>query len=179
MTSFVRALKASEASSDESKKPRGLTVEKVIGNVFLINFAGHDTTANTLAFAIYLLASEPEVQQWLAEELDIVTYDDENRNYERLYPSLVRCRAVLVSQKPCAHQPHTHNRTALDRPLRTDFLTTSQYETLRMYPPALALPKHAFHAATTLSWRARDRHPGKCACPTKSLGTPHAPSVLG
>lgn len=142
MTSFVRALKASENSSDDLKKPQGLTVEEVIGNVFLINFAGHDTTANTLAFAMYLLASEPEAQQWLADELDALTNDNENWDYERLYPSLVRCRAVLVSQKPCAHQPHTHKRTALDQPLRTDFLTTSQYETLRMYPPALALPKH-------------------------------------
>jgi cytochrome P450 len=142
MTSFVRALNASETSSNDSKKPRGLTVEEVIGNVFLINFAGHDTTANTLAFAIYLLASEPGLQRWLAEELDAVTKENEDWDYERLYPSLVRCRAVLVSHKPCAHQPHTHNRTALDQPLRTDFLTSSQYETLRMYPPALALPKH-------------------------------------
>lgn len=142
MTSFVRALKASETSSDDSKRSRGLTVEEVIGNVFLINFAGHDTTANTLAFAIYLLASEPGVQDWLAEEIDAITRDNEDWEYERLYPSLVRCRAVLVSQVPCAHHPHTHNRTAPDQPLRTDSLTTSQLETLRMYPPALALPKH-------------------------------------
>jgi cytochrome P450 len=142
MTSFVRALKVSGSSSGGSMKSRGLTVEELIGNVFLVNFAGHDTTANTFAFAFYLLASEPKVQQWLAEELDTVTNDDKDWDYEHLYPSLVRCRAVLVSQKPCAHQPHTHNRTALDQPLRTDFLTTSQYETLRMYPPALALPKH-------------------------------------
>lgn len=40
-----------------------MTVEEVIGNVFLINFAGHDAMANTLAFAIYLLASELKVQE--------------------------------------------------------------------------------------------------------------------
>jgi cytochrome P450 len=142
MTSFVRALKANETSSDDSKRTRGLTVEEVIGNVFLINFAGHDTTANTLAFAIYLLASEPEVQLWLTEEVDAVTRHDDNWDYERLYPSLVRCRAVLVSQRPSAHRPHAHKRTVFDQPLRPFFLTTSQYETLRMYPPALALPKH-------------------------------------
>ena len=87
MTSFVRALKASETSSDDLKKPQGLTVEEVIGNVFLINFAGHDTTANALAFAIYLLASEPGMQTWLAEELDAVTSDKENWDYERFHPN--------------------------------------------------------------------------------------------
>ncbi|KAF1925641.1 cytochrome P450 [Didymella exigua CBS 183.55] len=111
MTSFVKALKAGEIAASDLQTSRGLSVDEVIGNVFIINFAGHDTTANTLAFALCLLASEPEIQRWLAEELDAVTKDDDSWDYERLYPSLMRCRAIL-------------------------------YETLRMYPPVMALPKH-------------------------------------
>lgn len=98
MTSFVKALKSDETVGNGSTMSQGMSVDEVIGNIFVINFAGHDTTANTLAFAVYLLSLQPEIQRWLAEEIETVMDDNENWNYERLHPGLVRCRAVLVSQ---------------------------------------------------------------------------------
>lgn len=41
----------------------------IYGNMFIFNFASHDTTAQTLKFTIHLLAAHPEVQDWMREEL--------------------------------------------------------------------------------------------------------------
>ncbi|KAB8230943.1 uncharacterized protein BDW43DRAFT_313513 [Aspergillus alliaceus] len=40
---------------------KGLSEEEIIGNIWTINFAGHDTTANTLAFVLLLLATYQDV----------------------------------------------------------------------------------------------------------------------
>ncbi|KAJ3579647.1 hypothetical protein NPX13_g908 [Xylaria arbuscula] len=94
----------------------GLSVEEIFGNLFVINLAGHDTTANTLAFGMLLLAAHPKVQAWLAEEVAIVTSDDavDAWDYKKLFPHLKRYGAVL-------------------------------YETLRLYPPVPAMPSIASH----------------------------------
>ena len=107
MTSFVRALDTHQSTettvkSAASQSPsKGLTVDEIFGNIFVINFAGHDTTANTLAFSMLLLAANPEVQDWVAEELrEVITdQDSEKWEYNVLFPDLKRCRAVLVRNK--------------------------------------------------------------------------------
>lgn len=121
MSSFVRALDTHEReviSQPELKGSRsgkrGLSIDEIFGNLFVINFAGHDTTANTLAFIMLLLAAHPEVQDWVAEELSAV--DElkspavEEWEYSAIFPRLQRCQAVLL-------------------------------ETLRLYPPIMSLPK--------------------------------------
>jgi cytochrome P450 len=60
MTSLVRAsqgVSQSEASGESTPQVQnGLTEQKVYGNMFVFNFAGHDTTANALTFGIALIA---------------------------------------------------------------------------------------------------------------------------
>ncbi|KAF2653148.1 putative cytochrome P450 monooxygenase [Lophiostoma macrostomum CBS 122681] len=111
MTSFIRALDV-QSKETNSTSVQGLSVDEIFGNTFVINFAGHDTTANTLAFSTLLLAAYPEVQEWIAEEVQEVVagIPGDEWNYAELYPRLPRCRAVL-------------------------------FETLRLYPPIMALPK--------------------------------------
>ena len=78
----------------------GLTESEIYGNMFVFNFAGHDTTAHTLAFAVALLSANPEVQSWLAEEIHHVfgvDSDPDTWNYQASFPKLKRCLAVLVS----------------------------------------------------------------------------------
>ena len=104
MTSFVRALdthqrgEASVKTNPSKTSSKGLTAEEIFGNIFVINFAGHDTTANTLAFSILLLAANAEVQDWVAEELQevITKTGSKTWDYGVLFPELKRCRAVLV-----------------------------------------------------------------------------------
>ncbi|KAI1821853.1 putative cytochrome P450 [Xylaria intraflava] len=115
MSSFVRAADIYRdemtAESDTKAARKGLSVEEIFGNLFVINFAGHDTTANTLAFGMIILAAHPEVQAWLAEEIAIVTGDSpvDAWDYKELYPRLKRCRATM-------------------------------YEVLRLFPPVPAMP---------------------------------------
>lgn len=123
MGAFVRALDVHERelvidpavkASKDGKK--GLSIEEIFGNLFVINFAGHDTTANTLAFAMLLLAANPDIQAWLAEEISAIEstvgqdLSVESWDYRDVFPRLKRCQAVLL-------------------------------ETLRLHPPIMSLPK--------------------------------------
>ncbi|XP_062607936.1 cytochrome P450 3A8-like [Saccostrea cucullata] len=66
----------------EEWKKRGLTVEEITGNSILFLLAGYDTTASTMTFMAYNLATNPECQDKLIREIDTVleqelpTYDN-------------------------------------------------------------------------------------------------------
>ncbi|KAJ5732792.1 cytochrome P450 monooxygenase [Penicillium malachiteum] len=122
MTSFVRAMDLNQKTGAESKghdtPMKGLSVDEIFGNIFVINFAGHDTTANTLAFAIMLLAAYPDVQSWVTEELRQITPEQMQGCYTELFPKLKRCQAILhetlrmfapvyVLQKKVGDQPQS------------------------------------------------------------------------
>ncbi|KAK3380678.1 cytochrome P450 monooxygenase [Lasiosphaeria ovina] len=117
VTGLVQALEVYQrevAAGTPAADRKGLSLDEIIGDLFVINFAGHDTTANTLAFAVLLLVAHPEIQTWVAEELTAVLGDspaaEEEWDYKTVYPRLKRCRAVLL-------------------------------ETLRLFPPVIAIPK--------------------------------------
>jgi cytochrome P450 len=95
MTSFVRALDQHQQDST-----KGISTEEIFGNTFIINFAGHDTTANAFSFAILHLGANPDVQEWLAEEVKqaLAGSTDGSWDYAALYSKLPRCRAVLVKK---------------------------------------------------------------------------------
>lgn len=80
-----------------------LSNDELYGNLFTYNLAGHETTANTLSFAIYLLAAFPEWQEWVREEVDRVcgrpADGQVNTAYEDVFPNLKRCRAFLVCHR--------------------------------------------------------------------------------
>ncbi|KAF2815923.1 cytochrome P450 [Mytilinidion resinicola] len=82
-------------SSAEERKPKDrLTDEEIKGNLFIFNIAGHDTTANTFAYAISLLALHQDCQSWLREELELHVHHSES-NYEEVFPHLKRCQAIM------------------------------------------------------------------------------------
>lgn len=97
MTSFVRAMDLKQHEDAKGgKSGKGLSLDEIFGNIFVINFAGHDTTANTLAFATLLLAAHPHVQEWVTEELQQVVPENPEGGYEELFPKLKRSKAVMV-----------------------------------------------------------------------------------
>lgn len=49
---------------------RPLPEESILGNIFFTLLAGHETTGNTLAFTLLLLAVHPEYQKQIQAELD-------------------------------------------------------------------------------------------------------------
>ncbi|KAL8828177.1 MAG: hypothetical protein Q9191_002741 [Dirinaria sp. TL-2023a] len=107
MASLVRSttLTDDDASFGESAKmsptksaPRGLSESDIYGNAFVYNFADHDTTAITLSWAIYLLAANPEVQEWIGEEIRAVWKPDEAaiNEYREGFPKMKRCLAIML-----------------------------------------------------------------------------------
>ncbi|EOD51415.1 putative cytochrome p450 protein [Neofusicoccum parvum UCRNP2] len=106
----ARQLKGSTAEGAGVKQ--GLSDNELYGNLFVYSFAGHETTAHAICYAIYFLAAYPEVQDWVSEEVNAVfpsVDDPEVLSYE-LFPQLKRTLSVM-------------------------------YETLRLFPPLLNIPK--------------------------------------
>ena len=108
MSNLVRASEARDgvvvnedeknAANNKPHEGRALSVDEILGNIFVFNFAGHDTTAISLAFSMLLLVAHPDIQDWISEELNFYfeTTDSEKWGYEGSFPRLKRCRAVLV-----------------------------------------------------------------------------------
>ena len=63
-----------DASDSETQK--GLERGEIIADSFGFILAGYETTSTTLAFATYLLATNPEAQERLANEIN--EYFEEN-----------------------------------------------------------------------------------------------------
>lgn len=121
VSSLVRA-------SDQAGE-HALSDNEILGNIFIYNLAGHETTANTLAYTVMLLAINPRYQDWLHEELVHVLGPHhlsaasgpaiEEWDYDKVFPQLTRCLATML-------------------------------ETLRLYPPATAIPKYTNTTAQPL-----------------------------
>lgn len=104
MTSLIRASESDpEFEMDDltpGHKQYGLSESEIFGNMFVFNFAGHDSTSHTLCYAIHLPAAHPDVQDWLSEEINAVFSDPDSStwDYDLAFPRLNRCFAVMVRE---------------------------------------------------------------------------------
>ncbi|CAE6518284.1 unnamed protein product [Rhizoctonia solani] len=71
-----------------------LSEEELIGNVFLFLFAGHETTAHSLAFTLGLLAIYPKEQRKVIEQIQELQPENHDFKYEDL-PKYTYVLAVL------------------------------------------------------------------------------------
>ncbi|KAK2593318.1 hypothetical protein QQS21_008961 [Conoideocrella luteorostrata] len=98
MTALVQA--SADTQQDSLLSSDGLSEKEIYGNMFVFNFAGHDTTAHTLTFIFSFLAANPVVQDWLNEEILQVFGERCSReaewDYNADFPRLKRCLAVLM-----------------------------------------------------------------------------------
>ncbi|KAF2021514.1 putative cytochrome P450 [Aaosphaeria arxii CBS 175.79] len=72
-----------------------LSDSDLYGNLFVFNLAGYETTASTLTFALPFLATNPNVQEWVYEELKTHYINSSSREYATVYSKLVRCLSVM------------------------------------------------------------------------------------
>ena len=120
---LARSSEESHPPSTLSAKPpsdlgQGLTDSEVMGNVFIYTLAGHETTANVLSDCMLLLAISPECQDWVREELQSVLPGDEGIetwDYERLFPRLKRCLALMLESLRLFHIVPTISKYTADR----------------------------------------------------------------
>lgn len=96
---LVNALmRASDLEESQGKGKNTLSVEEIYGNLFIFSFAGHDTTANTISYALTLLAANEKTLAWMKEEITAVVGGSDSVDwvYEKTFPQLKRCLAVMV-----------------------------------------------------------------------------------
>lgn len=72
--------------------------DEILGNAFVFVLAGHETTANTLHFAIVLLAMNPSIQARFQRELDHIFGDKpiSEWSYEEDFPKLFNGMAGAI-----------------------------------------------------------------------------------
>ncbi|KAL2178023.1 cytochrome P450 [Thermothelomyces heterothallicus CBS 202.75] len=104
----------STGAKGDSTSTFKLSDADIIGNAFIMIVAGHETTANTLHFALVELATNPATQRRLQQEVDALFGDSDPSTWE--YEKNIN--ALLAS-----HVGATVN------------------ETLRLVPPVTVIPK--------------------------------------
>ena len=87
-----------DASDSETRE--GLEKGEIIADCVGFIFAGYETTSTTLAFATYLLAIHPEVQEKLANEIH--EYFEENPVSKGLVCCVV-CHSYLMCSTSSNH----------------------------------------------------------------------------
>lgn len=63
--------------------PIGLTEKEIASNSMLFVFAGYETVSTTMSFIMYCLATHPDSQEKVIEEIDAVLEGRVSRRYFR------------------------------------------------------------------------------------------------
>lgn len=71
VTQVFNEYSANPSKTHQPRLPsKPLTVDEVVGQAFLFLIAGYEIVTNTLSFATYLLATNPDCQERLLREVD-------------------------------------------------------------------------------------------------------------
>lgn len=92
---FLSSLVQFSDQGTDTKPGLTLSEEEISGNLFVFSVAGFDTTANTMGYAVCLLAAYPEWQDWVREELATLP-DISQWKYEETFPKCQRTLAIMV-----------------------------------------------------------------------------------
>lgn len=91
-----------------SAESQSLSDNEVTGNLYQFTLAGFDTTANTLAYAVAMLAANPKWQDWIIEEIHSVQQEVGGQaGYTQIFPRLERCLALMVRRTNLEIKPMT------------------------------------------------------------------------
>lgn len=92
LNALIKASDSEKASTTNAK----MSDEELTGNMFMFAFAGHETTATTISYALSQLALNQDIQDWVAEELCLVVGSSNARlHYAKTHPRLKRTLALM------------------------------------------------------------------------------------
>lgn len=99
MSALIAASERNEGDPEKGQQKKGpaLTDEELVGNLYIFTAAGFDTSANSLSYALVLLARHPMWQDWMFEELDSLLPDDRDADfdYTSIFPKAHRVQAIM------------------------------------------------------------------------------------
>ncbi|CAE7112614.1 unnamed protein product [Rhizoctonia solani] len=126
-----------------------LSEGELIGNMFLFLFAGHETTAHSLGFALGLLAIYPEEQRKVVEQIQELQRDNRDFTYEdlakytytlavlyetlRLYPIGPELPRRANSDTSLTYTPH-HTKNTASLPIKDGSLVVINVAGLHYNP---------------------------------------------
>lgn len=129
-------LQANEAGKSEEGGRMYLSDDELYGNMFVFNLAGFETTATAISYTMPLLACNPDIQEWVAEEVLEVFAGEESKEgigYREVYPRLIRVMALMVSQT---------SHVTMDSAPRHFADEVMKYENLRLWGAVQGLPRY-------------------------------------
>lgn len=160
LTLLVRASQSDDPQSGNTNGQQ-LTESEIYGNIFTFNFAGHDTTAHTFTFALYLLAANPDVQDWIYEEIRHVAgaRRTPEMECERDFPRLKRCLAVMLETLRL-YTPVPTSKFTDTRAQKLKVGGADSTRTIVLPPMTMVIPSYAalqtdpkWWGADSLDWR--------------------------
>lgn len=101
MSALISASERNEADDGEKgnrRKGPALSDDELVGNLYIFTAAGFDTTANTISYALTLLARTPKWQDWVIEELDTLLPADGSGtfDYTSIFPKAHRTLSIML-----------------------------------------------------------------------------------
>ncbi|XP_038200910.1 cytochrome P450 3A11-like [Arvicola amphibius] len=81
---FLQLMMNTQNNSKDKESHKVLTDMEITAQSIIFTFAGYDTTSSTLAFALYLLATHPDIQKKLQEEIDMALPNKAPLNYDKV-----------------------------------------------------------------------------------------------
>ncbi|KAJ5975789.1 hypothetical protein N7481_009496 [Penicillium waksmanii] len=88
-------LQFSEEENNDHETKSSLTQDEISGNLFVFTSAGFETTANTMGFAVILLALYPDWQDWVQYEIHSLDISGSDWTYENTFTKCKRTLALM------------------------------------------------------------------------------------
>lgn len=117
-----------QVGPQERPQMKMITEDEIVGQAFVFLVAGYETSSNTLAFACYLLAINPECQRELQKEVDHFF----TRHVSEAVCHHVNLCHIKRKTSNCLLMQESPDYTNVQELKYLDMVIS---ETLRLYPP--------------------------------------------
>ncbi|KAM7331605.1 hypothetical protein ACRRTK_008313 [Alexandromys fortis] len=84
LVDFLQLMMNSHNNSKVKESHKALSDMEIMAQSIIFIFAGYETTSSTLAFTLYLLATHPDIQKKLQEEIDVALPNKTPPGYDKV-----------------------------------------------------------------------------------------------
>ncbi|KAK7806223.1 hypothetical protein U0070_008886, partial [Myodes glareolus] len=81
---FLQLMMSTQSNSKDKESHKALSDMEIVAQAIIFIFAGYESTSSILAFALHSLATHPDIQKKLQEEINLALPNKAPPNYEKL-----------------------------------------------------------------------------------------------